>query len=68
MAEEWPKVIARRTTTISPWIAIIEREVEFTAGAPPELYHAVGQQDYIAIVAMHAGRQNSHSAAISSGA
>ena len=51
MTEEWPKVIARRTTTISPWIAIIEREVEFAAGAPPELYHAVGQQDYIAIVA-----------------
>jgi 8-oxo-dGTP pyrophosphatase MutT (NUDIX family) len=32
-------------------VAIIEREVEFSAGAPAELYHAVGQQDYIAIVA-----------------
>ena len=31
---------------------IIEREVEFSAGSPPELYHAVGQQDYIAIVAL----------------
>lgn len=31
---------------------VIEREVEFTAGAKTELYHAVGQQDYIAIVAM----------------
>ncbi len=30
---------------------IIEREVEFAAGGKHELYHAVGQQDYIAIVA-----------------
>ena len=30
---------------------IIEREVEFAPGAKPELYHAVGQQDYTAIVA-----------------
>ena len=52
MAEDWPKIEARRTTTISPWMAIIEREVEFTPGAAAELYHAIGQQDYIAIVAL----------------
>jgi ADP-ribose pyrophosphatase len=51
MAEDWPKIKARRTTTISPWMAIIEREVEFSAGAPVEIYHAVGQPDYIAIIA-----------------
>ena len=51
MAEDWPKIKGRRTTTVSPWVAIIEREVEFTPGAAVELYHAVGQQDYIAIVA-----------------
>ena len=33
-------------------MAIIEREVEFAPGVTAELYHAVGQQDYIAIVAM----------------
>jgi ADP-ribose pyrophosphatase len=32
-------------------MAIIEREVEFAPGAEREIYHAVGQQDYIAIVA-----------------
>jgi 8-oxo-dGTP pyrophosphatase MutT (NUDIX family) len=52
MAGDWPKIKARRTTTVSPWMAIIEREVEFADGSPPELYHAVGQQDYIAIVAL----------------
>ncbi|HEY5167223.1 MAG TPA: NUDIX hydrolase [Pseudolabrys sp.] len=49
---DWPKIKSRRTTRISPWMEIIEREVEFTPGGQPELYHAVGQQDYIAIVAL----------------
>ena len=48
---DWPKIKARRSTKISPWMEIVEREVEFAPGAKPELYHAVGQQDYIAIVA-----------------
>jgi len=49
---DWPKIKARRKTRISPWMEIIEREVEFAPGAKSELYHAVGQQDYIAIVAL----------------
>lgn len=52
MTEDWPKIIARRTTCVSPWMTIIEREVEFAPGAAAELYHAVGQQDYTAIVAL----------------
>ena len=52
MAEGWPKIRNRRTTRVSPWMEIIEREVVFAPDAPAELYHAVGQQDYIAIVAM----------------
>lgn len=51
MAEDWPRIKARRTTRVSPWMAIIEREVEFAPGVERELYHAVDQQDYIAIVA-----------------
>ncbi len=51
MAADQPKIVSRRRTRISPWVEIIEREVEFTAGAAPELYHAIGQQDYLAIVA-----------------
>jgi 8-oxo-dGTP pyrophosphatase MutT (NUDIX family) len=51
MAEDWPRITARRSKKISPWVDLIEREVEFTQGATPELYHAVGQGDYIAIVA-----------------
>ncbi len=52
MAEDWPKIRARHNTVISPWMTVIERAVEFSPGAPIELYHAVSQQDYITIVAM----------------
>jgi hypothetical protein len=41
MAGDWPKIKARRTTTISPWMAIIEREVEVALGSAPKVYHAV---------------------------
>ena len=51
MSEDWPKIKARQTTRVSPWMAIIEREVEFAPGTEREIYHAVSQQDYIAIVA-----------------
>jgi len=51
MAADQPKILARRRSRISPWIEIIEREVAFGEGAPAELYHAIGQQDYLAIVA-----------------
>lgn len=50
-ADDWPKIKSRRTRRISPWVAIIEREVEFAPGSEPQLYHAVDQRDYITIVA-----------------
>jgi len=52
MAEEWPKIRARQITTISPWMDVIAREVEFAPGEPPQLYHAIGQRDYLAILAL----------------
>ena len=51
MAEEWPKILARRTTTVSPWMDVIAREVVFAPGEAPQTYHAVGQRDYLAILA-----------------
>jgi ADP-ribose pyrophosphatase len=48
---EYPKIKSRRTIDVSPWMKVIEREVEYKDGTT-ELYHAVGQQDYIAIVAL----------------
>ncbi|HEY0224123.1 MAG TPA: NUDIX hydrolase [Pseudolabrys sp.] len=49
---DFPKIKSRSVSKISPWMDIIAREVEFAPGAAPEIYHAVGQQDYIAIVAL----------------
>jgi ADP-ribose pyrophosphatase len=49
---DFPRIKSRRTIDISPWMDIIEREVEFTPGSQPELYYAVAQHDYITIVAM----------------
>lgn len=51
MSDQWPRVLSRQTMKVSPWVNIIAREVQFTPGAAPEVYHAVVQQDYLAIVA-----------------
>ncbi len=51
MSDEWPKIRARRVTTLSPWMQVIERQVEFAPGAPLETYHSIGQRDYLAILA-----------------
>jgi ADP-ribose pyrophosphatase len=52
MSNDWPKIKGKRTTKLSPWADIIEREIEFAPGSKPEIYHAVGQPDYIAMLAM----------------
>ena len=52
MADEWPKIRSRQTTTVSPWMEIVAREVEFAPDQPTEIYHSVAQLDYLAIVAM----------------
>jgi len=52
MADEWPKIRARRTERLSPWADIIARDVEFAPGDTLQTYHAVGQPDYIAMLAL----------------
>lgn len=52
MAEGWPKVISRRTNALSPWMTIVEREVEFAPGQRAETYYAVAQSDYVSILAL----------------
>ena len=46
-----PRIVSRRSTRISPWVEIIERGVDLNTGGAAELYHAVAQRDYVAIVA-----------------
>jgi 8-oxo-dGTP pyrophosphatase MutT (NUDIX family) len=51
MSNEWPKIRSREIVKISPWVEIVAREVEFKPDTT-EVYHAVKQQDYLAIVAV----------------
>ena len=51
MAEDWPKIKARRTTRGVAVDGDHRARGRVRAGRRAELYHAVGQQDYIAIVA-----------------
>lgn len=46
------RITRRKTTPVSSWMSVIEREVVFAPGETPEIYHAVGQADYLAIVAL----------------
>src|SRR5260370_36513707 len=52
MEEKWPKIKSRQRMKISPWVDLIAREVEFSPEEPAEVYHSVGQLDYLAIVAL----------------
>lgn len=52
MDEQWPKIKSRKTMTISPWVDIVAREIEFSQDEPTQVYHAVAQLDYLAIVAL----------------
>ncbi|MDB5617771.1 NUDIX hydrolase [Tardiphaga sp.] len=52
MQDEWPKILSRQTVKVSPWVELVAREVEFTPGEPSQVYHAIAQQDYLAIVAL----------------
>jgi 8-oxo-dGTP pyrophosphatase MutT (NUDIX family) len=54
MTQQWPKVKSRQIQTVSAWVELIAREVELSPGLT-EVYHAVMQQDYLAIVARTPG-------------
>jgi 8-oxo-dGTP pyrophosphatase MutT (NUDIX family) len=52
MSDQWPKITSRKIIKISQWMDVMAREVEFAKGEAPQVYHAVSQLDYLAIVAV----------------
>jgi len=50
--DEWPKITGRQILSISPWMKVIAREVEFEAGSSAEIYYAVHQLDYLTVLAV----------------
>jgi ADP-ribose pyrophosphatase len=47
-----PRIVSEKTTRLSSWVQIVERAVEFEPGQTPEVYHSLGQADYVAILAI----------------
>jgi len=46
-----PRIVSRKTSILSPWVRLVERHVDFGDGKI-EVYHALDQDDYIAILAV----------------
>jgi len=57
MSDEWPRIRSRRITTVSPWVALVERDVEFAPGGAVETYHALEVADYVSVVAVTPDRR-----------
>jgi ADP-ribose pyrophosphatase len=47
-----PKILEITRTTISPWIDVIVRQVQFAQGRPAETYYSIGQPDYVVVLAL----------------
>jgi ADP-ribose pyrophosphatase len=47
-----PKIVSEKKTQLSHWVQIVERMVELEPGQTPEVYHSLGQADYVAILAL----------------
>jgi ADP-ribose pyrophosphatase len=51
-SDSWPRIANRITTEVSPWVDLVAREVEFSPGAEPQLYHSVATFDYVIVLAV----------------
>jgi hypothetical protein len=48
----FPRIVSRKTSILSPWASVLEKEVCFLEGAPLEVYHSISQAPYVAVFAM----------------
>jgi 8-oxo-dGTP pyrophosphatase MutT (NUDIX family) len=44
---EHARIVARRERQLSPWTTLIEKDVVFAPGRPPDTYHAFGPFDWV---------------------
>ncbi|HTC94583.1 MAG TPA: NUDIX hydrolase [Terriglobales bacterium] len=47
-----PRIVSEKSIRLSDWVQIVERAVELEPGQTPEVYHSLGQADYVAILAI----------------
>lgn len=46
----YPRISARRATRVSPWVELIEKQVEFEPAAAPQTYHCITQAPYVGML------------------
>lgn len=49
-----PTAVRRTERRISPWVALVETTVTWPGRPQPEIYHAIGQADYVSVLAITA--------------
>jgi ADP-ribose pyrophosphatase len=48
----WPRITGRMTSKVSPWVELVAREVEFSPGARPQVYHSIATFDFVVVLAL----------------
>ena len=54
MSAEYPRVVSKKATPISPWVTLVEKLVRLKAGEPPQVYHFLAQAPYVGVFAVTA--------------
>ena len=47
---DFPKILSRTRTRISPWVELIEKAVQFAPERAPETYHFITQDAYVGML------------------
>lgn len=45
------RILSRREMIVSPWVRLVEKQVQFAPGEPAQVYHALALADYVTILA-----------------
>ena len=48
----YPQILDTRKTQVSPWVALVEKSVQFAPGESPQIYHCLTQADYVGVLAV----------------
>lgn len=47
---EFPRILNRTRTRVSPWVELVEKTVQFGSDRPTELYHFMTQDPYVGML------------------
>ena len=45
----YPRILRRKVVPVSPWVSLVEKTVQFGAGEPPQVFHALTQAAYVGV-------------------